>query len=69
MIGKPIMIGWWAGCAVAAVIVVAATVAVPGPVSSPQWRLFAAAAVVLCGGLGVAAALVRERERSDAHRE
>ena len=67
--GRPIMIGWWAGCAVALVVVAVAAVAVPGPVASPEWRLFAAAVVILCGGLGVATAFVLEQERSGSHRE
>jgi len=58
-----VLIGWWAGCAGALVIVVAAAMAVPGPVTQPAWRLFAAAVVFLCGGLGVAAALILELEQ------
>jgi len=43
--------------------VVVAAMAVPGPVTQPAWRLFAAAVVFLCGGLGVAAALILELEQ------
>jgi len=40
-----------------------------GLVTQPAWRLFAAAVVFLCGGLGVAAALILEQEQPGSRQE